>query len=139
MAFRFLLAAQEQTTPKKQLTRYTVTDLGPTQSFAEGINDRGLLAGTALLADGLTQHAFLWRKGVKTDLGTFGGPDSSAFFKPSEYGQVAGNAETSTPDPMGEDFCLYGTHLVCLGFVWQDGVMTPLATLGAITAGRTAD
>ena len=35
---------------------------------------------------------------------------ASAFFGPSERGQVAGNAETSTPDPLGEDFCFYGTQ-----------------------------
>jgi len=129
LAIPVQLAAQEQE-QKKEHVRYTVTDLGPTQSFAEGINNRSLVAGTAILADGVTQHAFLSRKGIETDLGTFGGPNSSAFFKPSERGQVAGNAETSTPDPLGEDFCTYGTHLVCLAFVWQDGVMTPLGTLG---------
>jgi probable HAF family extracellular repeat protein len=124
------LGAQEETRPKRQLTRYTVMDLGPTQSFAEGINNRGWVAGTKILADGVTQHAFVWRNGRQTDLGTFGGPNSSAFSKPSEWGQVAGNAETSTPDPMGEDFCAYGTHFICLAFVWQKGVMTSLPTLG---------
>lgn len=82
------------------------------------------------LADGVTQHALLWQKGMQADLGTFGGPNSSAFFGPSERGQVAGNAETSTPDPLGEDFCFYGTNLICLAFTWQNGVMTPLPTLG---------
>lgn len=48
---------------------------------------------------------------------------------PSETGQVVGKAETSTPDPLGEDFCAYGTHLMCLPFVWQKGQMTPLPTL----------
>jgi probable HAF family extracellular repeat protein len=124
------LAALGEVPAKKQLIRYTVTDLGPTQSFSVGINNRGLVAGTALLADGVTQNAFLWQKGMRTDLGTMGGPNSTAFSRPNERGQVAGNAETATPDPLGEDFCGYGTHLICLGFVWQNGTMTPLATLG---------
>jgi probable HAF family extracellular repeat protein len=122
------LSAQEHQLQKDHV-RYIVTDLGPTKNFAEGINDKGWVSGSEILADG-TQHAFLRRRGVKTDLGTFGGPNSSAFNRPSERGLVAGNAETSTPDPLGEDFCGYGTHLVCLGFIWHNGVMTLLATLG---------
>ena len=129
LAIPVRLAAEERQ-QKKDHVRYVVTDLGPTQSFAEGLNDKGWVSGGEILADGVTQHAFLWRTGVRTDLGTFGGPNSAAFNRPSERGMVAGNAETSTPDPLGEDFCLYGTHLVCLGFAWQNRVMTPLATLG---------
>lgn len=124
------LSAQEQQQQNAKRLRYTVTDLGPAKSFAEGINNKGWVAGTALLPDGVTQHAFLWRNGRKTDLGTLGGPNSSAFNRASERGKIAGNAETSTPDPLGEDFCFYGTNLICLAFVWQNGVMTPLPTLG---------
>jgi probable HAF family extracellular repeat protein len=45
-------------------------------------------------------------------------------------GQVVGLAETSTPDPYGQDTCGFGTHLICRPFVWQDGVMSALPTLG---------
>jgi len=41
-----------------------------------------------------------------------------------------GEAETSTMDPNGEDFCGFGTHLICQPFLWERGVMTPLPTLG---------
>ena len=34
------------------------------------------------------------------------------------------------PDPLGEDFCFFGTHLICLAFVRQNGTMTALPTLG---------
>jgi probable HAF family extracellular repeat protein len=123
-------AALGEVPAKKQLTRYTVTDLGPTPFAFPGINNRGLVAGTALLADGVTLNAFLWQKGMRIDLGTLGGPNSAAFSRLNERGQVSGNVETATPDPLGEDFCAYGTHLICLAFVWQNGTMTPLATLG---------
>ena len=48
----------------------------------------------------------------------------------NEKGEVGGLSDTSIPDPNGEDFCGFGTHLICLPFVWQDGVIRPLATLG---------
>jgi probable HAF family extracellular repeat protein len=124
------LASQDQLPQNAKLPRYIVTDLGPSQSFADGINNKGAVAGTAILRDGVTQRAFLWRDGRKTGLGTLGGPNSAAFSRPNEKGQIAGNAETATPDPLGEDFCAYGTHLICLAFTWQKGVMTPLPTLG---------
>ena len=42
-------------------------------------------------------------------------------------------SETSTPDPLKEDFCGFGNHLICLGALWN-GVMTPLPTLGGNNA-----
>jgi probable HAF family extracellular repeat protein len=75
--------------------------------------------------------AFLWSKGVITDLGSLGGPISLTFTKPNERGEVAGYSNTSAPDPNGEDFCNgLGTFLICLPFVWEKGVMTALPTLG---------
>jgi len=94
-----------------QHTRYTVTDLGTlggTASFAEGINNRGSVEGVSTLLGDFVQHAFLWRKGVMTDLGTLGGPNSLADSRPSDSDKVGGGADTSTPDPLGEDFCFFG-------------------------------
>lgn len=122
------LSAQEQQREHIQI-RYAVIDLGLAADQVGGINDKGGLDYTAIRPDG-SWHATFWRSGIKADVGTLGGPNSSTFFGPSERGQVVGKAETSTPDPLGEDFCLYGTGLVCRGFVWQNGVMTPLSTLG---------
>jgi probable HAF family extracellular repeat protein len=45
-------------------------------------------------------------------------------------GEIAGFSDTPNPDPNGENFCGFGTNLICLPFVWQKGVMTPLPTLG---------
>jgi probable HAF family extracellular repeat protein len=39
-------------------------------------------------------------------------------------------SDTTTTDPYGENFCGFGTGLICRGAVWQQGVMTPLPTLG---------
>jgi probable HAF family extracellular repeat protein len=69
-----------------------------------------------------------------TDLGTFGGPDSDAGFPPNDFNQVAGAAETATPDPLGEDYCGFGTGLTCLPFLWQKGKMTRLPLLGGNNA-----
>lgn len=65
-----------------------------------------------------------------TDLGTLGGPNSEPEFFSDEKDQVAGIAETSIPDPFGEDICGFGTQLTCLPFLWINGVMTALPTLG---------
>jgi len=71
-----------------------------------------------------------------TDLGTLGGPDSRApeASPPNDRSEVAGFSDTSNPDPNGEDFCGLGTNLICLPFLWQKGVMTPLPTLGGNNA-----
>ena len=119
---------------------YTVTDLGTlggTVSNANGINNRGWLAGYANLTGDQTSHAVLWQKGAKiVDLGTLGGPNSSVdFLGIDDRGLVVGNSETANTDPFNENFCRSGNGLICLGFLWQDGVMTALPTLGATTAG----
>jgi len=127
LALPVRLAAQEQQ------PRYRVKDLGTlggTFSLAGGINNRGEVEGFSTLPGDTARHAFLWRRGRMIDLGTLGGPNSAAFWRPSESGQVGGHAETSTPDPLGEDFCGFGTNLICLPFVWNRGAMTSLPTLG---------
>ncbi len=114
-------------------TTYTVTDLGTlggTFGVAEAVNNKGWADGWANLPGDTAHHAVLWAAGLKIDLGTLGGPNSVAGFPLNERGQVTGFAETSTPDPLGEDVCGSGTHLICLPFLWQNGVMTSLPTLG---------
>ena len=113
-----------------QTLRYEVIDLGTlggTSGSAYGINSYGRVAGAANLANG-NQHAFLSEVVGNADLGTLGGPNSNEGGLNTSY-QLAIFAETAKKDPNGEDFCGFGTHLICLPAVWN-GRMTPLPTLG---------
>ena len=116
-----------------QQTHYTVFDLGTlggSSSIASGVNNRGAVSGISDVSGDVALHAFLWRRGKMTDLGTFGGPNSISRDQLNELDQIGGMAEASVPDPLGEDFCFFGTNLVCLPFVWTKGVLIPLPTLG---------
>jgi probable HAF family extracellular repeat protein len=117
----------------EHIRHYTVTDLGTlggTLSSTGGMNNKGEVEGFSTLPGDQIQRAFLWRDGLMTDLGTLGGPNSFAGSRPSQKGQVGGSADTATLDPLGENFCGFGTPLKCLPFVWQNGGITPLPTLG---------
>lgn len=136
-------AAQGQ---NSQLPRYRVVELGTlggTYGQTFYVNDKGEASGEASLADG-NWHAILYKGQFKRDLGTLGGLNSSAFGSPNAIGQVVGVAETSHSDPNGEDFCgFYGSGApwsgtTCLGFLWQDGSMTPLSTLGGYNSAASA-
>ena len=126
------LAAQEH---KQEPPRYTVTDLGTlggTYSLAGGLSNSGWVEGFSFLSDETNKRPFLWRNGVMTDLGTLGGPNSDAAYRPSDSGNVGGASENGTPDPYAENFCGYGTDLICLPILWWNDIkkMTPLPTLG---------
>jgi probable HAF family extracellular repeat protein len=120
-----------------QSPTYQVIDLGTVgpngQPFA--ITKNGLVAGAAQTGDILS--AEVWYKGQVVDLGQPGlkGQNSQAF-SVNAWGQAVGEAQTNSPDPLGEDFCgfaalgLASSGTTCLAFVWQNGVMSPLPTLG---------
>ena len=121
--------------------QFTITDLpslGGTNSRANSINNRGWLAGYSNLAGNQSRHAALWRDGVLTNLGTLGGPNSATTWSvKANSGIVAGISQTATPDPLGEAWssaAFYpgatGTGFINLGFVWENGTMRALPTLG---------
>jgi probable HAF family extracellular repeat protein len=102
------------------------------------INDRGVVAGYSS-AEGGTLHATVWRRnGTAADLGTLGGPESSsAVLWPNKNnrGVVVGISQTDRVDPNKEPwscsaFLPERLGYACVGFVWRDGAMTALPTLG---------
>ncbi len=134
--------AQEQQQQAQHLSHYIVTDLGTLEggTFSQPffINRYGLVSGSSSLSDG-NQHAVLWLGKLKLDIGApgLGGPNSIAFGDNDGF-QSAGEAENSTPDPNGEDFCGFKTHLTCLPFLWHAGKMIQLSTLGGNNGAATA-
>ena len=121
---------------------YKVTDLGDLGSgnlgCAMGVNDRGwteIMYGTEIdplqVGPLVKGRAGLNIEGLKIDLGTLGGKNSWTNYNGiNEQGEAVGLAETSVPDPNGEDVCAFGTHLTCRPFLWKNGHMGALPTLG---------
>ncbi|MGH7612414.1 MAG: DUF3466 family protein [Gemmatimonadales bacterium] len=127
-----------QLTANPQYDVVQLTSLGGTQSRGMAINDVGWVAGWSNKQDG-TRHAVLWRDGSIVDLLTLGGPNSTVPWPGlNNYGIVVGISQTAEIDPLNEDWsCEAGaflpgglTNLICRGFVWQNGVMRELPTLG---------
>lgn len=133
MATLILSTALSAQSANASPARYGVIDLGTLGgSFSLGyaINDKGQVDGFSTLPGDQTVHSFVVESGSMIDLGTLGGPNSQSFSGLNNVPQVGGSSDTATSDPNGEDFCFFGTNLICLGFVWQNNVMTPLGTLG---------
>jgi len=105
--------------------------LGGVNSAAEnkGINNQGQVVGVAETATvdptgttgSLEFHAFLWRHGQMLDLGTLGNAPDSLASGINERGQVIGVSVSN-----GSAFNGDNGH----GFIWQDGNMSAIPTLG---------
>lgn len=139
LAIAVRLGAQDQ--QDSSPARYRVINLGNplggTSSAGIAMSNLGWSMGVANLPGDATQHAELWMRGLHLDLGTLGGPNSAVIFaNHSSTGQIVGISETADIDPLPETWSCAGaffpttTHHICLGFVWQNGVMTALPTLG---------
>jgi probable HAF family extracellular repeat protein len=111
------------------------TDLGTLPgglgSFAFFISDNGLIAGASEngaidpVANTPETHAVLWSNGQLNDLGTLGGTQSLGAGV-NEAGQVTGFAQNAIPDTFS--IAQLGTQT--RAFLWQNGVMQDLNTLG---------
>jgi len=115
-------------------------------SQGSSISNNGWIAGFATEPNGVF-HAEAWVYGFPLDLGTLGGSGNptlnSAVAWPNrnDHGVVVGISETAAVNPLNENWSCslavfndaipngVGQH-VCLGFVWQNGTMSPLPTLG---------
>lgn len=142
------LAAQSRGTSPSQ---YSVTNLGTLGgSFSNGfggVNNRGRVTGDANLPGDQNEHGFLWRDGVMTDLGTLGGPNSGVGWPNKDNnGLIVGGAQINEIDPLGEFwgaiyFCTSvnceGWQNLQRGFLWRNGVMSALPTLGGNNAFAT--
>ena len=127
-----------------EIVRYEVSplpSLAGTSSAGFSINNRGWVAGRSNLEGNRVRHATLWRNGAVTDLGTLGTDAlrNSVVRWPVKNvrGLVTGISQTDEPDPNNENWSCSaffpratGTGFRCLGFKWQNGVMTRLPTLG---------
>jgi probable HAF family extracellular repeat protein len=125
--FAALLLAQPSSS---SAASYRVTDLGPVGPAGQPfyVSNNELVSGAAANSSG-AYRAVVWYRGFKSELGTFGGQNSTAYGV-NVRAQIVGWAESDETDPYGEDFCGFGTHHICLPFIWQFGLMTPLPSLG---------
>jgi probable HAF family extracellular repeat protein len=77
-----------------------------------GVTNNGWVTGDSFLKGDATEHAFVWRDGVMTDLLTFGGPNSGVGFPiKNNHGLIVGGAQGPKPDPLGEN---WGVAYVCI-------------------------
>jgi len=124
---------------------YRVTDLGVNKSkhnfsMVMGLNNRGWTENmdgvltppiTSTSTTIVSGRAVLNIHGINIDLRTLGGKNSwTNYGGINDRGEAVGLSETSVPDPDGEDFCGFGTKRTCLPFLWRDGHMMALPTLG---------
>jgi probable HAF family extracellular repeat protein len=113
-----------------------VTDLGALPgadncSVSGGINANGEIVGSSENGEidpltGINKlRAVRWEDGEIQDLGTLGGYEGTAA-SINGRGQVVGIATNAIPDPIA----CFGLGAECRAFLWQDGVMQDLGTLG---------
>ncbi len=128
-----------ETAAATSAARYTIAylpTLGGSRNRPSGISNNGLIAGFVNRPGNATRVAALWRGGSLDTLGTLGGPNSIVQWPGiSSNGMIAGVSETAALDPLHEEWSCTAflpsvTGQTCVGFVWQDGVMTALPTLG---------
>jgi probable HAF family extracellular repeat protein len=144
----FTLVPQQQARVNNPNTRYTVQDLGvfganPTVPGGPlVVTDSGWISGAAVV--GNAEHAVLYYGGNMIDVGTPGLGGNSMGYGVNESGVTAGQAEdTQAGLSTTEDFCGFqffgfsSSPTPCVPFVWQNGKMVPLPTLGGVNGWAT--
>jgi hypothetical protein len=126
-------AAQDESAVPRHYRIQDLGPVGPPPGQPEHLTNNGVISGGA--ADNNAEHAVLWYKRWKLDIGVPGlGGANSIAFGVNQWAQAVGEADTHRPDPNSEDFCGFAflgfpSGTTCLPFVWQRGVMRPLPTL----------
>jgi len=126
---------------------YKITDLGINNSkdnfsMAMGLTSQGWtenMDGTvnppenSVFTTVARGRAVISIYGFNIDLGTLGKPDANSWINwggINDHGEAVGQSETAELDPNGEDLCGFGTHLICVPFLWRNGHMSALPTFG---------
>jgi probable HAF family extracellular repeat protein len=113
--------------------------LGGNTAAANAINNDGWVMGMSFEAGNTAEQATLWLSGKTIKLGTLGGPNSSVEWESvkNNKGLIVGSSDTSIDQPRGETwscalafFYPFVSGKTCQGFLWQEGMMTALPTLG---------
>lgn len=123
----------------------SITDLGVlpggANSAATSISFNGLIAGFS--QNGQTDptipgfplaHGVIWRNGVITDLSTLVGGYESVAIAVNNRGQAVGAADNGISDPNAIFSDFYGWLTQTRAFLWQNGAMQDLGTLGGTDA-----
>jgi probable HAF family extracellular repeat protein len=132
--------------------KYKVQDLGVQHpdnlGMAMGLNNYGWTENMEQLLDHFTLSTLyppvqgtvrISIGDLNLELGTLGGKNSSINWNGiNDPGEAVGMSETSVSDPNGEDVCGFGTHLICSPFLWQNGTMYALPTVGGINGQASA-
>ena len=137
LALPFVSSAQEKQ-EQNEHRHYKLIDMGtfggPGSVFSNPdsrvINNRGMATGVAdtptpdpnCFFDCSVDHAFVWKNGVITDLGTLPGGQSSFAYWVNDRGLIAGQSQNGTIDP------LTGAPEV-RGVLWRKGQIVDLGTL----------
>jgi probable HAF family extracellular repeat protein len=148
-----LSGSQQQLSEKDaQNTLYNIQDLGvfgPNPSAPGGplvVTNSGWISGAAGVGPGGTgpEHAVLYYRGNTIDVGNPGLGGNSMGYGVNESGVTAGEAEnTAAGLATTEDFCGFqflgfsSSATPCVAFVWRNGQMVSLPTLGGVNGSAT--